>query len=64
MRYPSDLSDEEWDIIASNFHPKSKRGRPREHAQKDIVNAILYTLKEGITWRMMPNDLPPWQNRL
>ena len=61
MRYPSDLSDEEWDIIASNFHPKSKRGRPREHAQKDIVNAILYTLKGGITWRMMPNDLPPWQ---
>jgi len=61
LGYPSDLHDEEWDIIASNFHPKSKRGRPREHAQKDIVNAILYVLKGGVTWRMMPNDLPPWQ---
>ena len=61
MSYPSDLQDEEWEKIASYFQPKSKRGRPRDHAQKEIVNAILYVLKGGITWRMIPNDLPPWQ---
>ena len=61
MGYPSDLHDKEWDKIARYFQPKSKRGKPREHDQKAIVNAILYVLKGGITWRMMPNDLPPWQ---
>ena len=61
MKYPSDLHDKEWDLISSNFTPKSKRGRPRKHSQKDIFNAILYILKGGSTWRMMPNDLPPWQ---
>jgi len=55
------VTADEWDVIASSFQPKGRRGRPREHSQKDIVNAILYVLKGGITWRMMPNDLPPWQ---
>lgn len=31
------------------------------HTKKSIVDAILYVLKSGITWRMMPNDLPPWK---
>ncbi len=61
MGYPSDLSDAEWDLIAPDFQPKTKRGRPRSHTQKSIVDAILYVLKGGIPWRLMPNDLPPWQ---
>jgi putative transposase len=61
MGYPSDLSDAEWDLIALDFQPKTKRGRPRSHEQKSIVDAILYVLKGGIPWRLMPHDLPPWQ---
>jgi transposase len=49
MSYPSDLHDEEWEKIAIYFQPKSKRGKPRKHDQKMIVNAILYILKGGIT---------------
>ena len=61
MSYPSDLSEKQWDIIKSAFDPKSERGRPTTHTKKSIVDAILYVLKGGITWRMMPNDLPPWK---
>lgn len=61
MSYPSALSEKQWDIIKSAFEPKSERGRPITHTKKSIVDAILYVLKGGITWRMMPNDLPPWK---
>lgn len=61
MGYPSDLSDKQWEMIHSDFEPKSKRGRPIEHSKKSIVDAILYVLKGGVTWRMMPNDFPPWK---
>jgi putative transposase len=61
MGYPSDLKEKQWDIIKSAFEPKSRRGRPSRHDKKSIVNAIFYVLKSGITWRMIPNDLPPWQ---
>jgi hypothetical protein len=47
QRFLALLNDEEWAIISKNFEPKSKRGRPREHVQKDIVNAILSILKGG-----------------
>lgn len=61
MGYQTDLSDQEWDIIKTFFKPKSTRGRPSQHGHKKIVDAIFYVLKGGIPWRLMPNDLPPWQ---
>jgi putative transposase len=61
MGYPSDLSEAEWALISPCFNPPTKRGSASKHHKKQIFDAILYVLKGGITWRMMPNDLPPWQ---
>jgi transposase len=59
--YPSDLTDEEWKIIAP-FVPRIKLGgRPAEHARREIVNAIFYVLRSGGQWPMLPHDLPPWK---
>ena len=60
--YPSDLSDLEWSIIEPLL-PKAKqqgRGRKREIEEREIVNAILYLLKEGCQWRSLPHDFPHW----
>lgn len=59
MSYPSDLSEAEWDLISPYFEPPTKRGSTSKHQKKQVFDAILYVLKGGITWRMMPNDLPP-----
>jgi putative transposase len=61
MAYKSDLSDAEWDLIKLDFDPSSKRGNSHKHAKKSIVDAILYRVKGGIQWRLMPNDFPPWK---
>lgn len=59
--YDSDLSDEEWAIIEHHFKPKDQRGNAHKHPKKLIVDAILYVVKGGITWRLLPNDFPPWK---
>ena len=61
MGYPSDLTDNEWELIEHFFNPSDKRGCSYIHDKKQIVDAILYLVKGGITWRMLPNDFPPWQ---
>ena len=58
--YDSDLSDREWDKIKHFFKRPDPRGAKRIHSKRTIVNAILYVVKSGCQWRMMPNDLPPW----
>jgi len=60
--YPTDLNDTEWSIIAP-YLPKEKMetGRPREHAWREILDAIFYITRSGCSWRMMPHDLPPWK---
>lgn len=60
--YPSDVSDKEWEIIEP-FMPEPKDdGRPREHDLREIVNGILYSLRSGCSWRMLPHDFPPWDS--
>lgn len=59
--YPSDLLEEEWALIAHHFEPKDPRGNSHKHSKKSIVDAILYVVKGGITWRMLPTDFPPWK---
>ena len=61
MGYPSDLTEAEWEWVKSNFYPKSKRGSTSKHDRKHIVDAILYVMKGGISWRMLPSDFPPWK---
>ena len=59
------MSDAEWRVIEPALPPPAwksgKGGRPAEHCRRDIVDAIRYLVKEGIQWRAMPCDFPPWQ---
>ena len=60
--YPSDLSDEQWELIEDlipkpNPHPNFPKD---EYPRREIVNSILYLLRTGCQWRHLPHDLPPW----
>ena len=59
LRYPSDLSDEEWAHVAPQI-PPAKRGGNRRHVDvREVMNGILYVLSTGCQWRAIPKDLPP-----
>jgi transposase len=60
-RYPTDLTDREWAILELLIPAAKPGGRPPAHARREILNAILYVLRGGNSWRMVPHDLPPWQ---
>lgn len=55
------MSDTEWTVIAALLPPSNSRGRPREIDLREIINAIMYLLKSGCTWRLLPNDFPAWE---
>lgn len=58
--YPTDLKYTEWEQIVEYF-PTGRIGRPRKWEMWQIANAILYVVRTGCQWRMLPKDLPPWQ---
>ena len=58
--YPSDLADEQWNLIKSFLPAAKKTGRP-PRPRRIIVNAIFYVVRSGCAWRMLPNSFPPWQ---
>jgi putative transposase len=58
--YPSDISDEEWAIIAPYIPPEKPGGRPRTTNMREVINAIWYVLRTGCQWRMIPHEFPPW----
>ena len=60
-RYPTDLTDAQWEILVSLLPEAKTGGRPRSVDLREVVNAILYVLRSGCPWRMLPHDLPPWQ---
>jgi putative transposase len=58
--YPSDLTDEQWKLIEPLL-PKAKfGGRPRTTDMRQVVNGIMYLLRTGCAWRMLPHDFPSW----
>jgi transposase len=59
--YPSDLSDEGWQILDPLVPAVKSGGRPADHERREIVNGILYVLRTGCQWRALPHDLPPWK---
>jgi transposase len=59
LRYPSDLTDPEWALIAPLIPPAKRGGRKREVDVREILNGILYVLGTGCQWRALPKDLPP-----
>src|SRR3954470_1950500 len=59
--YPTDLTDAEWEVLALLLPPAQPGGRPRRQEMRAIVNAMLYVLRGGIPWRLLPHDLPKWK---
>ena len=59
LRYPSDLSDREWALIAPMLPAAKPGGRPRTTDLRDVVDAIQYIAVSGCQWRMLPKDFPP-----
>ncbi|MFL5341918.1 MAG: transposase, partial [Gemmataceae bacterium] len=58
--YPSDVSDAEWMFLAPYLTLMREDAPQREHALRDLFNAVRYVVKTGCTWRFLPNDFPPW----
>jgi putative transposase len=58
--YPSDLSDYQWRRLEPCLPAVKPGGRPRRVELREVVNAILYVLRNGIIWRALPHDFPPW----
>ena len=58
LRYGSDLTDEEWQILAPLLPPPAKTGRPRDWPLREILNAIFYVLRSGCPWRLPARTLP------
>ena len=56
--YPSDLTDEQWDLIASMIPDATGSGAPITVPRREIVNAILYLLANGCKWSALPHDFP------
>jgi putative transposase len=60
-QYPTDLTDAQWRILRHLFVKRSRRGRRVVYERRRIINAILYVVRSGCPWRMLPKDLPPWK---
>jgi transposase len=59
LRYPSDLTDEEW-VLAKSEIPRSKPGgNKRTVDEREVMNGLMYVLSTGCQWRALPKDLPP-----
>ncbi len=59
LRYPSDLTDEEWALIAPIIPPAKRGGGKRTVIIREVVNGLMYVLSSGCQWRAIPKDLPP-----
>lgn len=58
-RYPSDLTDAEWERIAPLLPKVARRGHKPRVDRREILNAIRYMARSGGGWRMLPKDFPP-----
>lgn len=59
--YPSDLTDEQWALVQDVIPAPAPDAAYVIHSRREIVNAILYVLRSGCPWRMLPHDLPKWE---
>lgn len=58
--YPSDVSDDEWALVAPYLTLMSEAAPQREHSLREVFNGLRWMIRTGAPWRMMPHDLPPW----
>jgi transposase len=60
-RYRADLTDAQWQVLGSLIPQPKPGGRPAVHQRRELLNAMLYWLRAGCAWRLLPHDLPPWK---
>jgi transposase len=59
--YPTDVLDDEWDFIAPYLTLMREDAPQRAHSLREVFNGLRYLVRCGTPWRMVPNDLPPWE---
>jgi putative transposase len=59
--YPTDLTDEQWKLVEPLLAKAKPGGRPRETDLREALNGILYLVRSGCQWRMIPHEFPPWK---
>jgi transposase len=59
LRYPSDLTNEEWALVEPLIPPARRGGAKRTVDVREVVNGLMYVLSTGCQWRAIPKDLPP-----
>lgn len=60
--YPSDLDDAEWAVIEPLLPPRrDKWGVKIVHERRELLNALFYVVRQGITWEALPHDFPPYK---
>jgi transposase len=57
-RYDSDLTDPQWQLVEPLLPPPAAAGRREKHPRREIVNAILYIVRTGCAWRLLPKEYP------
>ncbi len=61
-KYPTDLTDAQWKHIESYVASPYKRGRPKIHSLRQVLDAVFYVLRSGCAWRrLLPREFPPWR---
>ena len=59
LRYPSDVTNEEWALIEPLIPPAKGGGKTRTVVMREVVNGLMFVLSTGCQWRAIPKDLPP-----
>ncbi len=59
--YPSDISEKQFELIKATLSGAKKTTRPRKVSLYEVFCAILYILKSGCQWRMLPQEFPKWE---
>ena len=59
--YPCDVTDEQWAVLEPLVPVAKSGGRPRAASARQIINAILYIIRGGCAWRMLPKEYGPWE---
>lgn len=60
-RYPSDVTDDEWEFVVPYLTLMREDAPQREHDLREVFNALRWLVRAGSPWRYLPNDLPPWE---
>lgn len=58
--YPSDLTEAQWALLDPLLPPEAEGAPNSKYERREIVNAILYVLRSGCPWRLLPHDFPAW----